>query len=88
MNLSAFVLVSLTMCLYTEWVITAAPNKLLSHKGDFIESNSRKEYRTQRRQRGGRVRRIKTIITNRSQSVAVPTECTRDTSNLISLTNQ
>ena len=39
MNLSAFVLVSLTMCLYTERAITAAPNKLLSHEGDFIESN-------------------------------------------------
>ena len=87
MHLNTLVLVTSIMCLYTESALTLDPNRVRSHMSDFAEANFSRGYKTQRGQRGGRVRHIKTIITNRSQCDTVASDQARNTNNLITLTD-
>ena len=87
MHLNTLVLITSIMCLYTESASTLDPYRVRSHVSDFAEAKFARGYKTQRGQRGGRVRHIKTIITNRSQCDTETSDQARNTNNLITFTD-
>ena len=67
--------------------MTLDPNRVRSHTSELATANFSRGYKTQREQRGGRVRHIKTIILNRSRSDTATSEQTRNSNNLITISD-